>query len=307
MSDFNFLKSWISARLPSPAADGPGVEMREEFEQFFTHIFNNSKDGISILALDFTIVGVNTTIENWYRPGPPLVGRRCYEAYHGRTGPCAHCPSAAAIRTGRPQVGVVPYDLSGRVRGDQELSVFPLYDDDRKLFCLIEYVRDITSLAGDARILENLKRRIQFQDQTLMEQEAALTALLRQGGRAERRVSQDIARNLDALIMPLVSRLKAAHAGTDSARDIELLETRLREVASPHGGRLAAELRGLTRREGEIAAHVREGRTSKEIAERLCISIKAVDFHRMRIRRKLGLGKADGHLQAYLASLENPS
>ena len=113
-----------------------------------------------------------------------------------------------ALRTGRPHVGVVPYQVGGCVRGDQELSVFPLFDDQRELFCVLEYVRDITGLEHDERIVENLKRRIQFQDQTLQEQETALAVLLRQGPKVEQRIASEIAANLDALVMPLVARLR---------------------------------------------------------------------------------------------------
>jgi DNA-binding CsgD family transcriptional regulator len=306
MSDFHYLKSWIASRTPPGAPDAPNREMREEFEQFFTHIFNNSKDGISILSLDFTILGVNTTIERWYAASRPLVGKKCHEAYHGRPSPCERCPSKAAVRTGRPQVGVVPYDVCGRVRGDQELSVFPLFDDNRQLFCLVEYVRDITSLERDGRIIENLKRRIQFQDQTLQEQEAAVAGLLAQGHRAEKRLAEDVQANIETLIIPVIARLKASLDGSDAAADVELLEARLLGIASPGGKRLSGALRSLTRREQEIAGLVREGRTSKEIAGRLCISTKAVDFHRMNVRRKLGAGRSAGSLQAYLLELEDP-
>jgi DNA-binding NarL/FixJ family response regulator len=53
--------------------------------------------------------------------------------------------------------------------------------------------------------------------------------------------------------------------------------------------RAAAALR-LTAREREILQLIAEGRTGKEIAFVLSISIKTVSFHRENIKRKLGLG-----------------
>ncbi|KID56023.1 hypothetical protein JF50_17050 [Pseudoalteromonas luteoviolacea] len=47
----------------------------------------------------------------------------------------------------------------------------------------------------------------------------------------------------------------------------------------------------LTAREQEIVTHISSGLTNREIAERLCISIKTVDNHRTRIMKKLGLNK----------------
>ncbi len=296
--DFGYLKSWIAAR-----SAGDGGRLTEELEQFLTHIFNRSKDGISILALDFTIVGVNTTMQDWYAQAHPLVGRKCFDAYHGRDRPCESCPFEAAIRTGQPQIGIVPYDVSGKALGDQELSVFPLFDDGQQAFCGVEYVRDITSLERDARILENLKRRIQFQEYTLHEQETALAVLLRQAPKVEQRIAEEIAQNLDALVMPIVARLKARCAGTEAAGEVALLEQRLIEIASASAHRLSESLRALSAREREVATLVRQGRTSKEISELLRISPKAVDFHRTNIRRKLGLGTASGTLESLLREL----
>jgi DNA-binding CsgD family transcriptional regulator len=306
MSDFSFLKSWIAARPSGDPADGTARSMREEFEQFFTNIFNHSKDGISVLSLDFTILGVNTTIQNWYDPERPLVGRKCYQAYHNRDTPCRSCPSMVTIRTGRPHVGVVPYDVSGSIRGDQELSVFPLFDDNRQMFCLIEYVRDITSLEHDARIIEKLKRRIQFQDQTMQEQEAALAMLLRQEHRAGERAAREIVSNIETLVLPLLARLKHICAGAEASREIQLLESRLGEIASMNASRLSSALRGLTCREHEVVSLVRRGKTSKEIAGELCISTKAVDFHRMNIKKKIGARDSARSLRSFLLELENP-
>lgn len=60
-----------------------------------------------------------------------------------------------------------------------------------------------------------------------------------------------------------------------------------------NGGLAADENEGkarLTAREREILQLLAEGKTSKAIAERLCISLKTVDTHRAHIMHKLGVG-----------------
>ena len=278
--------------------------MVREFEQFFTYIFNNSPDGISILGLDFTILGVNTAMERWYEHISPIVGRKCYEVYHGRSSPCDHCPTTVSLKTGKPQTGVVPYEGPDQVRGSQELSVFPLFDDEGRVFGLIEYVREITDLNEEERIVENLKRRIQFQDQTLHEQEVALEVVLRRSDKAARRVANELVSNINLFIVPLIGRLKEKLAGTDALADIELLEGRLARITSPLMSRLSTGHREFTSREREIASLVIEGKTSKEIAEHLYLTIKAVDFHRMNLRKKLRMANSGQSLQARLSELE---
>jgi len=83
-------------------------------------------------------------------------------------------------------------------------------------------------------------------------------------------------------------------------------ESLLARITSPLIGRLTAGSREFTSREREIASLVRDGRTSKEIAERLCLTIKAVDFHRMNLRKKLGIGGSTQSLTARLLDLEQP-
>ncbi len=306
MSDLSFLGNWIHSHAsPRTGSDGRH-EMVREFEQFFTYIFNNSPDGISILGLDFTILGVNTAMERWYEHASPIVGRKCYEVYHGRSAPCDNCPTNVSLRSGKPQTGIVPYEGPDRVRGSQELSVFPLFDDEGRLFGLIEYVREITDLNEEERIVENLKRRIQFQDQTLHEQEVALEVVLRRGDKAARRVANELVSNINLFIAPLIGRLKEKLAGTDSLADIELLENRLARITSPLMSRLSTGHRQFTAREREIAALIIEGKTSKEIAEHLCLTIKAVDFHRMNLRKKLRMSNSGQSLQARLSELEQP-
>jgi two-component system invasion response regulator UvrY len=48
----------------------------------------------------------------------------------------------------------------------------------------------------------------------------------------------------------------------------------------------------LTERELEIISYIREGKSSKEIAEKLYISVKTVEVHRYKILQKLDLKNA---------------
>ncbi len=285
----SLLRKWISSRSSSRGSfDNPSAA-REEFDQFFTRIFNASLDGISVLARDFTILGANTALESLYSAKLPLVGRKCHEAYHDRPTPCERCPTAEAIASAKPQTGVVAYEDGGELMGRQELSVFPVFDDRGEVFGVIEYVRDISDSSAEKEAIEKLKRRIQFQAHSLEEKEAVVDYLLRRTGEAESRLAGDVAANVELLIGPLLAGIREGCSDPLMSRDLELLEARLSDIASPFLRTVNAAGDGLSRRELEVAALVREGRASKEIAEGLHVSEKAVDFHRMNLRRKLGI------------------
>jgi DNA-binding CsgD family transcriptional regulator len=102
----------------------------------------------------------------------------------------------------------------------------------------------------------------------------------------------------------VIARLKERLSESEHLSDVQLLESLLNRVTSPLIGRLTASNREFTPREREIASLVVDGRTSKEIAERLCLTIKAVDFHRMNLRKKLRMGGSTQTLQARLLDLE---
>lgn len=78
--------------------------------------------------------------------------------------------------------------------------------------------------------------------------------------------------------------LVACRALRVAAEDEDRLATGLR-VADGAEQRVAS----LTKREREVLVEVLRGRSTRTIAESLCVSVKTVEFHRGRLRRKLGV------------------
>ena len=61
---------------------------------------------------------------------------------------------------------------------------------------------------------------------------------------------------------------------------------------------------GLTPTEIQVAALIRDGKASKDIAEVLHVSEKAVEFHRNNIRRKLNITNKKENLRSHLLALQ---
>jgi DNA-binding CsgD family transcriptional regulator len=306
MSDLLFLKKWIYKHARSSHQEHIYQNILKEFELFFEYVFNYSKDGISVLDLDYNILGVNHTMEHWYSHKHTLIGEKCYAVYHDRDRPCENCPTRESIHSGKPTLGIVPYEDAGEVKGSQELSVFPLFDDNNTMFSIVEYVRDITDHKKKEEVIEHLKKRLQFQKRTLREQETALRVLLREGEKNEKNLASTIHENINMGVAPLITMLKRKLDDHEARELLDAIETRLSEITSPYLKQISLSEKGLTPRETEIAALVKEGKTSKEIADLLGISIKAVDFHRSGIRKKLHIAGEKRNLYTYLNSLNEP-
>jgi PAS domain S-box-containing protein len=118
----------------------------QERERFLSSMFESIQDGISILDEDYTILRVNKAMEKWYSHALPIIGKKCYEAYHLRDRICDICPTQKTIKTSEAAYEVVPkVGPGGEATGWLDLFSFPLIDKKTgQMKGVIEYVRDIT-------------------------------------------------------------------------------------------------------------------------------------------------------------------
>ncbi|MCZ7402588.1 MAG: PAS domain S-box protein [Candidatus Methanoperedens sp.] len=121
-------------------------EALHEGERFLENIFASIQDGIGIIDVDMNIIRVNKTTQSWYPYAAPLVGKKCYEAYHGRKERCELCPASEALKTGKSAYKVIPkHGPEGKEVGWLEIYSYPLRDTSTgQMNGVIEYVRDIT-------------------------------------------------------------------------------------------------------------------------------------------------------------------
>jgi diguanylate cyclase (GGDEF)-like protein/PAS domain S-box-containing protein len=114
---------------------------------FFKDVINSIQDGISILDKDLYILFINAAMKKWYSHKLPLVGKKCYDAYHSRTQPCEICPSIRTLKTGKQNIDIVPLTGKEGIKGWLQLFTFPLVNSETdQLIGVIEYVRDISDL-----------------------------------------------------------------------------------------------------------------------------------------------------------------
>lgn len=139
--------------------------------------------------------------------------------------------------------------------------------------------------------------------ENLSEVNSALKALLRQRDEDRKEFEEAVLLNVKNLILPYFEKLRGSKLENNQKTWLDILETQLREITSPFTRKLTFQQMNLTPTEIRVAAMVKDGKTTKEIAEILGSSEKSISVHRNHIRSKLGLHGKRVNLEAYLASL----
>jgi PAS domain S-box-containing protein len=119
----------------------------------------------------------------------------------------------------------------------------------------------------------------------------------------KQKISENIKRNMGLVLHPLIDQLKITATG--SQNDIlDVMVNRIGHIAREVGVVEQFDSLGLnlTKRQILICEMIRDGMTSKEIAQALNCSPSTINNHRNVIRRKLKLSGSSTNLQAFLNS-----
>jgi len=163
---------------------------------------------------------------------------------------------------------------------------------------------DITPVMQVQEKLRKKEEELFQQKKMLEESNVALKVLLEHRENDRRKLEENVLVNIRKLVMPYLNELSYRKLDQRSQNLLEIVRMRLEEIISPFLNRLISINRLLTPREVDVATLVREGKTSKEVAGLLNISVSAVDFHRKKIRKKLKLTNKKSNLRSYLLSLQ---
>jgi PAS domain S-box-containing protein len=161
-------------------------------------------------------------------------------------------------------------------------------------------VRKTTELALRSRESELEKER-----KEVNEVNAALKVLLKHREEDKANMEMDIISNIKISVLPYVEKLEASRQLEQSQKAaLSQIKSHLNDIASPFVRKISSEYLGLTPTEIKVASLIKEGRSSKDIAELLNISLNTVITHRYSIRKKTGLKNKKVNLRSYLQVLE---
>jgi PAS domain S-box-containing protein len=175
--------------------------------------------------------------------------------------------------------------------------------------------RDITVRMGIEDTLRKSNRALEQQREAdnrnltektaqLAELETTLKVILRYQEADRDSVQQSVISNVQGLILPFVERVRNCLNDPKALAYLEVVETGLADIVSPFMRRMAATFANLTPAEIRVSHFIKQGLTTKEIAELLNLSTRTIEAYRNSIRKKMGIANRKVNLRSYLQPFE---
>jgi PAS domain S-box-containing protein len=179
---------------------------------------------------------------------------------------------------------------AGPIKKESQIVAVALIATD-----ITEHKRAEEKLAENSEALRDRTR-------SLEELNSALKVLLERREKDKEELEQNVVSNVKELISPYVETLRNTRLDTKQITCVEIIESNLKEIVSPFLQKLALKYSGFTPKEIQIAGLIKQGKTTKEMAELFNLSPRTIKFHRQNIRAKLGLKNQRTNLASYLLS-----
>ena len=178
------------------------------------------------------------------------------------------------------------------------------FREEQKAKAIVTH-ENISPIMEMQEALQQKEAELTQEREKLEETNTALRVLLRQRDEDRTRLEETVYNNVDRLVLPYIEKLLQGRLADKHRTLAEIADNNLRDIISPFLRTLSSLGLLLTPQEIEVSNLVRNGRSSKEIADIMGLSVAGVDFHRKRLRQKLGLANTKKNLRSFLLTLES--
>ena len=276
-------------------------EALKQSEQKFRAIVDNAPDEFVIIDREGTIIFVNHAL-----PGDRLedvVGTKIYDHMMPETIDFYRQLAERIFQTGETY------------RTEAQLIVGRVYDcrcapleREGRVEHLIVILTDVTDHKQAEELLQSyrddLEDLVKERTASLEEANTALRVMLNTAETMRTEMQEMVLFNAKKQVMPYLDELKRTELDDRQRSYLDLLEQSLTRITQPFLEGLPAKCLTLTPTEIMVTNLVKEGKTAKEIASLLNMSLRTVENHRYSIRTKLGLKNKTINLRTYLSSLD---
>jgi len=174
-------------------------------------------------------------------------------------------------------------------------------DEEKHYF---SFFYDITERKLAHLALHKREKELQIKTEGLEEINTALKVLLKKRQEDKTDLEENVLHNIREVIVPYLEKLSKSGLTERQEAYLEIIKSNLNGIISPFSRKLTSTYLKFTPGELQIANLIKQGKSTKEIADLLCLSPETISFHRKNIRKKIGIQKQNIDLTTFLLSLD---
>ena len=285
-------------------------EALRESEEKLAGILASVTNPMGMIDDQHNIVWANDFAKKLF--GEDIIGRKCYNVYHRHDKPCKSCVVRRCFGDGNiheHEAEAILADGSRKIFW-RTASVAVRDNDDGRVILVMEVSRDITERKKAEKELKKLnvelEQRVEARTsellkstQELLDTNNAISVLAKNIDKNKEEAEKKIALTINSNIMPIVENLRNYKTLKNHQVELDVLVAYLQDITSNllNGSDIIV---CLSSTEMRVAAMIKNGLASKEIAGKLYISLNTVKTHRRNIRKKLNIHNSDINLANYL-------
>lgn len=197
---------------------------------------------------------------------------------------------ATDIYEGNERIGIIEVFYMEEM---PEIDEGPFLKEERLL------INAIAIRIGSAMERINTKRQLEVERKSLKNANITLREILTKVKEEQSEIGKVILSNVNKTVLPILNALRS-DASTTHLKYLDLIQKQLEEITSPFINKLSKQFMELTSSEIQICNMIKNGLSTKEIADLRHVSQATINRHRENIRRKLGLRNQKINLPTYL-------
>jgi PAS domain S-box-containing protein len=166
-------------------------------------------------------------------------------------------------------------------------------------------IAGVFAAARDVTERKQTEKELKEKSRVLEELNTALKVLINRYKNDEKEFEERITSSIRMGITPYIAKLKETRQDVRQSAITEIIESTLEDITSPFFKAISSEHFRFSPKEIEIISYIRQGKTTKEMAQLLGLGKRTIDSYRDNIRNKLGLSSKKINLRTYLLSIIN--
>jgi PAS domain S-box-containing protein len=160
----------------------------------------------------------------------------------------------------------------------------------------------VFAAARDITERKRVEEELTSKSIALEELNIALKVLIDRVRNETEKLEAKVSTNIRVGVLPYLEKLRRTRLDMGQSALIEIVERNLNDIASPFLKTITSSRFRLSPKEIEIISLIKEGKTTKEIANILSLGSRTIDSYRDNIRNKLGLSDRRTNLRTFLLS-----